>query len=699
MPTIETPSEVKDEDASFWLTEIDAAKQRLDDWYGKADAAIQRYKDGKTRSFGSLNILWANTETQRAALGDDFGKPDVTRANIPDDGGLTRHISLLWQRAIDAATKDSGDNHEIRSAVHDVLLPGRGQVWLELNPVTDEAGAVSWVDAPLVRVPYGDYLEGPATAFKSVPWVARAHLFMLDDLTEMLAESKIDPKAIPRSYELPMPDGDKSRKWVEENKGKEQFKRARVWEIWARFPEKRRVYVAEGFNTALKITPDPYRLKGFFPCPRPIVANGDESWQVPITDYSRYEDQALELDRVSQRIFVYTELLRRRGVRNKKFAELADLPNADDHTLIAVESWAELAQAGGLNQAVQWEDLTQVTAVLQGLMAQRDKLIALIYELTGISDLARGQTDPNETLGAQKLKVSFGSGRFSDRQKESRRFASEAYAIKAELLAEHFPREQLAEMSGMLLPTEGEIQAARSFLQSIATAQQTAQQSGIPMPPISPDMVEQQKRVAEIKFSWEKIAGVIQSDRRRSYRVGMETDQTQYRDEEADKSSRIEFFGAFNQVLQTMMPAIQGNPANGEVIKELIMFVLSSFRVGRAMEENIEQAIDNAIKAAIEQKGKPQQPQGDPVQQAQAALIGAQAQKAQLDVQTAEKMGAIKVQIEQINLQIKQEELRIKQQEVQTKAIGQQIDVQAKAMKAAPPPQIAQQPAQMGYPA
>ena len=707
----ETPSEVKKTNAKWWLDEIEAAKSRMDDWYKKAQKANDRYKIKSNRENGSINILWANVETQKSAIGDDFGKPDVIRSNVPDDDGLTRHVSLVWQRAIDASVKDDGDNHDIKLAVHDVFLPGRGQIWLELNPVTDQDGNVIWVEAPLVRLQYEEYLEGAANSYKMLPWVARRHLFSLDDLKEKFAKTAgVNVRDIPRDYSLPLPEKDRAN---EEKAKSEQFKRACVWEIWDKL-KRQRLYVAEGYEHAvLKTDDDPYRLRQFFPCPRPILANGDEGWQEPITDYSEYEDQALELDKVSQRIFVLNGMLKRHGVYNSRFKELQNLPSADDGVLLPAESWDELQQSGGLNRAVEWEDVSQIIQILEALYKNRGELIKLIYELSGISDLARGSTDPNETLGAQKLKRTFGSSRFSSRQEEARRFAADGYALKGELIAEHFPRAQIEAMSGMNLPLQVEIDAAKSQLQALQQSLMMAQQQNLPMPQIDKKQLTRLARVAETKFPWEEIADVLQSDIRRCYNIGIETDQSNFVDEEVDKKQRIEFFGVLNQALNTLMPMLEGNPANGEVIKELLIFVLKGFKVGRAMEEGIEQAIDNAIATAQQKAAQPQQPQQDPVQAAQASLVQAQAAKAQIDVRTAQEMGQLKVQIEQIDLELKQRELEMKgvelqikqieaqakqaeigtkaaqrqmeitakQQELETKAAGQQLEMQSKIVK------------------
>lgn len=685
-----TPSEVDDLDAQYWLREIEAAKDRLESWYTAALKSIDRYKDCESRAFGKLNLVWANVEVQKAALGEDFGDPQVTRLNAPSNAYLSRHVSRVWEQTIDAAVKETGDNHEIRCAVHDVLLPGRGQVWLELNPVREtvidpETGApkeeIVWVEAPLVRLDHKDYLEGAANRWGAVPWVARGDLYTLDDLKKILPEDRQhEVELIPRNFSLPMP---KTMKGGDSEQHKEQFKRARVWEIWAKSPEKRRIYVAEGYDKAIKVDADPYRLKKFFPCPRPIIANGDEAWQVPITDYSRYQDQSEEIDRLSERIFVLTDVLRRRGVYDKQFKQLADLALASENVFLAVDNWVELQQKGGLNKVVEWEDLTPIIMVLTELHKQRAELIQLTYQLNGISDLARGMTDPDETLGAQKLKMSYGSGRFQDRQKESRRFAAEAYALKGELIAEHFPREQIQEMSGIPLPTIAERQEAQRLLLALMKFAQEAQQRGLPSI-IDPYQIHDLQEVAQATCTWEKVSSILRSDRRRCYMVEVATDQTQFKDEEADKQARIELLGVINQLMQQFGPMIAGNPANGEFFKKMIMFVVSSFKAGRAIEEGLEQAIDAAIQQAAQQ-GQQQQQQ-DPKAQADMMIAQARIQTAQVGLQTAQvRLAQAQVEAQRAGADIAAEThlSQVKAMEATQKAQAAQITAQAKASESA----------------
>ena len=688
------PDELKKDDAQFWAAEIEAAKIRHKDWYSKAEEAEEQYRDEKPRMFGGLNIFWANVETQKAAIGEDFGKPQVSRVNAPEsDGGLSRHVSAVWERTIAAAVKDTNDNHDIGLAVGDVFLPGKGTVWVDLeikDEGDDEDEDIRWACAPITRVMYKDYLEGPATRWGDVPWVARGHYFTQDELISECKMSAEDAKNVPLTIALPYD----TRQGVEVLRaGQEQFMRARVWEIWTKWPKKGRLYYAEGYDKPIRWDDDPFKLKNFFPCPRSMLANGDEGWQKPITDFSRYRDQALELNRVSERIFVLTDVLRRRGVFDKKFKELQDLASAADNTLIAVENFAELAKGGGLLSVMLFEDMQPTVTVLAELHNQREKLIQLIFELSGISDLARGQTDPNETLGAQRLKMSYGAGRFKARERESRRMASEAYAIKGELVAEHFPRKQIEEMSGISLPTRESVKKAKEALKEIQQAYNFAAQAGIQLPPPDPENIGPMLKLAQTKFTWEDVRDVLRSDYRRCYSVEVETDQTNFVDEEADKKARTEFFQVMMNTLQTLVPLMAQYPEAADTFKHIAMFVLSSFKAGRGVEEGLEQSIDAMIEKAKQAAQQP--PADDPVkavemQTAQARLQREQlgVQRAQVDLQTSQQKAqaagvdmVVKQQTAQAKIINDQQQIAQKAQENRTKAVSNQIEVTGKVEK------------------
>ncbi|TIS86103.1 MAG: hypothetical protein E5W99_11765, partial [Mesorhizobium sp.] len=90
-----------------------------------------------------------------------------------------------------------------------------------------------------------------------------------------------------------------------------------------------------------------------------------------------------------------------------------------------------------------------IATTITQLIALRKQLIDDIYQISGLSDIMRGETNPNETLGAQQIKTQYGSVRIRDRQNELVRIARDAARIAAEIMAENFQQKTLLDMSQM----------------------------------------------------------------------------------------------------------------------------------------------------------------------------------------------------------------------------------------------------------
>jgi hypothetical protein len=58
-----------------------------------------------------------------------------------------------------------------------------------------------------------------------------------------------------------------------------------------------------------------------------------------------------------------------------------------------------------------------------------------LYEITGIGDIMRGMTSPDETLGAQELKANFSTRRITPQQKAIARFARDMFRLMGGVVA------------------------------------------------------------------------------------------------------------------------------------------------------------------------------------------------------------------------------------------------------------------------
>ena len=557
--------------AQYWHIELNNADKTEEDWRKRGRKVIERYRDERnvdTYGMGSekkFNILWANTETLKGALFAKMAKPDVRR-RFPDNNPVTKNIARVLERTLAYANDVYNANKPIESALEDYLLPGRGVVWVVYDPVfvketvqmeqINEMGERVIIEVEEERVAeqrcyfdyvhWEDYRENPAKRPEDVSWKARRHLWTRDQLKDKGFSNVED---IPLNWS---PDSD------EENyEAEEVFKRAEIWEIWDRVKYKR-YYVARNYDKILRVDDDPYELQDFFPTPTPMIAVRTNDTSVPIPEFTLYQDQAEELDRVTTRISNLIEGLKRRGVYDASVPELSHLANAGDNDFIPSENFSLLAQKGGLAGVFQQEDISPIGMVLQGLYQQRTQILEIIYEVTGISDLLRGNTKASETATAQQLKAQFGSMRMRKRQEEIERYIRDLFRIKAEIVAEHYEPE---------------------ILQAITNIQ------------VTPEMIQ-----------------IMRDDKLREYNIDVETDSTVFADENAEKQTRIEFLQTMGAYLEKAIAVSNANPSLTPIMFQSLRFLVGAWKVGREFEEVIDQTEQQIMQQMQQAMQAPPQP-------------------------------------------------------------------------------------------
>ena len=563
--------ELKQGTAQYWHIELENADKTEEEWRRRSRKVIERYRDERnidTYGIGAekkFNILWANTETLKGALFAKMAKPDVRR-RFPDNNPVTKDIARVLERTLDYANDVYNANKPIEAALEDYLLPGRGVVWVVYDPVfvkeivemeqINEFGETIIIEVEEERVAeqrcyfdyvhWEDYRENPAKRPEDVNWKARRHLWTRDQLKEKGFSSVND---IPLNWS---PDSD------EENyEAEEVFRRAEIWEIWDRVKYKR-YYIAKGYDKVIREDDDPYELKDFYPTPTPMLAVKTNDTSVPIPEFTLYQDQAEELDRITSRISNLIEGLKRRGVYDASVPELSHLANAGDNDFIPSENFSLLAQKGGLAGVFQQEDITPIGTVLQGLYTQRTQILEIIYEVTGISDLLRGNTKASETATAQQLKAQFGSMRMRKRQEEIERYIRDLFRIKAEIVAEHYEPEILQAITGIQ---------------------------------VTPEMVQ-----------------IMRDDKLRAYNIDVETDSTVFTDENAEKQTRIEFLQTTGAFLEKAVAISNANPLLTPIAFQSLRFLVGAWKIGRDFEEVIDQTEQSIMQQTQQQMQAPPQP-------------------------------------------------------------------------------------------
>ena len=658
----------EEDQGPFWHDQLDKAAKVFDKWEKRGKKVVRRYRDERDAiemPRMKFNILWSNISVLFPALYGRMAKPEVSR-RFMDSDPVGRLASTMLERVVEYEVTQFNDfDSAMRGVVEDRLLPGRGTAWVRYEPIivgqeapetsvpkleqdegaeitnTEEVERVDSAHSPVDYVYWTDFLHSPARTWDEVWWVSRWVYMTPEEGIERFGDV---------FKNVPLHDQNDDIDSKNPMTAKATYgKKAKVAEIWNK-RTKKVCWVAKGYPQALDERDDPLELEGFFPCPKPLLATTTNGSMIPVPDYCEYEDQAQELDNLTQRIYLLVKACKAVGVFNAEFKELGRLfTEGVDNKLFPVTAWAAMSEKGGLKGAIDMLDTSAIIRTLQQLYQSREVVKQSIYEICGISDIIRGASNANETLGAQQLKANFGSLRLRATQGDVARFATDLFRIKAQIVCKFYPPELIVEMSGVMNTPEGQ----------------------------NPQLLQ-------------AAVQMLSNSTIRDFHIQVEADTLAQIDEQADKQNANEAVQAIGLFLGQALPMVQQAPEMLPMMSEMLLFLVRRYRAGRGLESAIEQAMKSLqAKAQQAQQQPPQNPEMMKLQAEQQAeqmrmqasaqseqmKMQAQAQleqgKAQLEMQMQEAKAQADMQLEQMKEQFAQQvannELQVKAREMQGK--------------------------------
>lgn len=704
--------------ASLWKAKVESAFRRDKKWADKATKIVKRYRDDRGQDGPrKFNILWSNVETLKPALYSKLPVPICERRFLdPDPVG--RAAAMILERALRYEVEDNGLDDALSRCVLDVLLPGRGVAWVRFEPEFGESLSLKQVgddelsdehdglgegveeaeeeeaedldDMPpalvgastaVDYVHWRDFTHSDARTWGEVEWIAKRVYMSRDALIRRFGAEV--------GKEIPL---DHSEEDMAERRrqttGQSEDAKATLFEIWCKY-DKKVIFVSVGYEDIIEEVDDPLGLEGFWPIPRPLFATMTNETLEPVPDYVEYQDQAQELDSLTARIALLQKSLKVTGVYDSSAPGIKRmLQEGSENQLIPVDRWAAFAEKGGIDGAVSWLPIKDVAAVLAGLYESRERVKQDLYEITGIADIVRGSSDPNETLGAQQIKGRFAGQRINARQKEVARFARDLIAIIGEVICEHFPPQRIVEISSAMYD-----QGIGSALQPNGEAPpQMGMGAGGPaqggLPAGLPPMAQPDPLAARA----EAIARALQllkDEKHRGFRIDIETDSTVSVDAEVDKQGATQFITASSQFLREAVTVGQQFPAIIPLLSKMLLFGVRHFRAGRDLENSFEEFADRAQQMAAQPKDQGPTPEQ---LQAQTEMMKARAEA---------DRSAVDLQMKQMDLRMKEIELQQRQLDFQAKQLemgqGERQKVsESIAFKDLPPEGQAQMAAQAG---
>lgn len=636
-----------------YIAEYDRA---FKDWQKRGDRVIKRYRVESQAvdnggDAGRFNILWSNVQLLIPATYSKLPKPDVTR-RFRDNDPVARVAATILERALDFEIQQYPDYAAtMNQVVQDRFLPGRGTAWVRYEPhfravqqqmptdgvqITEDTDTpqeeLDFELSPVDYVSWKDFGHSVARTWEEVTCVWRIVYMDEAAVTERFGDEWA--KKLP--YDASPERKDKAVA------GNREPKQTRVYEIWNK-EKKTACWMSKALGQVLDERDDPLGLQDFFPCPRPLYATITNETLVPIPDYVQYEDQAIELNTLAERIHGLIKAMQVKGVYDASVPELKRLfTEAGNTDLIPVKNFASFAEKQGLRGSMELVDLAPIASALKECFGAVDHVKELIYEITGISDILRGATDSSETLGAQQMKQSNAGMRLGKMQKAVACFAAELLSIKAQVMCAKYSPETLVAISAAAELSAVDQQVVPQALALLIGPERMADPEAVQGP-----------------------------NPTRRFRIDIEADSLVKMDENQEKQDRLDFLDKTGAFLEKALPIIQEAPQAGPLIISMLKFGVTAFAVGKTIEGEFDAALDQMKAAAANPQPKPN-PEMMRIQAEQAS----QQARAQADAQAT----AAKLQFEQQRFTMEQQAEQIKlQNEAQLAQFKAQLEAHAKA--------------------
>ena len=623
-----------------YLRAVGTYENEFAKWQARVKKLVKRYRDDTRGSGGNetakFNILWSNVQTLIPAVYAKLPKADVQR-RFGDNDPVGRVASRLIERAIDFEIEHYPDfRSTMKYDVEDRFLGGRGTSWVRYEPhvapigVEDdglsitsdiEAGEgapppleqVEYERAPVDYVHWKDFGHSQGRTWEEVTCVWRWVYMTREAIVERFGEEM--------ARTIPTDQGPETLNAYRDSK--RQYNLAKICELWDK--ETLKVYwFCKGMPHFIDVRDDPLGVEGFFPCPKPLYATTTSDNLVPVPDFVLYQDQAMELDILSDRIDGLVKALRVRGVYDASQPALQRLmTEGDNNALIPVDKWAAFGEKGGLKGSIDLLPLDTIAQALLQCYQARADIKGQIYEITGIADIIRGQSAASETATAQQIKGQYAGLRLRSMQEDVALYATEVIRLKAQVMCLHYQPQTIL---------------------AYAAAEQMSDADKALIP---------------------QALQLIRDKPLRNFRIDIAADSLVQIDEAQEKQDRMQFLQAFGGFLQQALPVGQASPELIPVMMDLLKYGVQAFKAARPLEGSIDAAVEQLKMAAQQPRENPEAQRAQMVAQAEQAKAQMMMQVEQAKLQQASQVEAMKAQNDQQLESLKQQfEAQLAQQKI-----------------------------------
>lgn len=631
----------------YWLKEI--GLQRKSQAYTKflkqGELATQCYLndvaspgassagDQKKSWYAPFNIYWSTIQTLMPTYFARVPKPMCER-RLKTSNPIPLLASQITERCVSfqLSIRERKFKATVQDCIQDMLIPGMGIMWKGWECEFDKTGEV---------IPGTEILKDDFVFWKDFGWkcarnwaevraIWRRLEFTRQECIDMFGEE------IGKKISL-----GKHREGLDKNEAddesRESFKRAGIWQICDK-DDKKVYWISEGYKAGpLKILDDPWGLKGFYPVPCPLRSTTSTEDFTPVSLFTITQWILDEIAGSVRRLGELKSCVKYVGAHDPQFnQDIQRIQSQENGVSVPAKSWPELSQKGGLTGVQSWQDISNLVPAINQMIEYVAQLLQWYWEITGIPDIVRGSSDPNETAKAQQYKGNWTIVRTSQKQQEVQDFCAESCAMDAEFIFQFFSDDCIRSMSGF------------------------------------------DEMTPEQQANFPAALEILRSDILREYKIFIETDSTLKLDQEAQQAARTALLESVGNFMSQAAQMLQMFPDSAPATFETVMFAIRGIPNSDAVEGAWENFVQE-FEAKLEQQKQqpPEQPPDPQMIAAQATMMDAQTrQRAQ---ELAEFIRPKELELEGQTQQLKAD---IEYQKLGMQGMKAQADAQAKMMQA-----------------
>jgi hypothetical protein len=312
---------------------------------------------------------------------------------------------------------------------------------------------------------------------------------------------------------------------------------------------------------------DIYGLSRFFPCTEPLIINQSTRAFWPTPEYFQVQDIIDDISSIVTRMLQLTRAIRVRFLFDSSVKVLSSLIGENwaqgEGTGMGIPNLQEslMNNRGSLATLVAYFPTDELMKGLQGMYVAYEQRLNMFYNITGFSDLIRGQTsDSDKTYGERQLEGKFALNRMEPRQRKVQEWVKENYQLGLEMGLKMFSDQTIDEY-------------------------------------ITPQTLD-----PEDKQRYTSALELLKNNRRNRFRMEFETDSTISINQEWKKAQAIETANAITKMLQNVASTASEMPELADAELRIMKNVVAELTDGKLFMDEITEAIQKTIDKVNEPK-------------------------------------------------------------------------------------------------